>query len=998
MKSKRAVIAGAALAAATSIGVALWAAQTGTQVTNDGGSSEGAAGALVRRPSSTGAEPAGATHSIRGQVVNAEGGPLAGAKVVAVAASDPGLSCSVCEQSAFECEAPETIRMVLAAIRKPGFTLALPLSETVSDGEGRFTLTALEQGLNGIVVTTADTTQRGKFELDTDKEEIAVLTLAPPTSYTISVNDSEQQPLADVDVVAFDPETNELHEGRTRADGTFTVTTASELLWLATAGNGWVPRASFVSRNQALVLSRPRTVIVHLVQSSRPIDAEISLSAAGENDDKHAHHARSENGVARFTGLPSATWSVTARKGNLVASPVQFDADPPVTEVTIELEPSGRLMVSVIDAAALPVAGVEAALVRNEYDDVGRATTASNGALLVFGPLPVGSYRLTLTPDLSEAASAHRSTARTVEITAGDTQIEMVLDLKILITGRVVAADGKPLIGASVRVVDELNLHSGNDTVTADGGVFELDVAERGSWQLLSQNPEGFAERVIDVPAPFVELKLDVRACVALTVDGIAPELVEKTMMMAQSFDGPAFSSERLLDARGQAMLCGLPSGQARISGYLEGYLPPDHVALVKAGQATPVRLTMVKASDLSGRVTDQNGEPVPGAKITSGEQLISFTGDHGESLGLFEFNRAGLGESFALVAQREGYEASAVIRVRAPSSGVVLQMRALPRLKGRIVSRASLPLIDLMINGERIPDEAHGRFIVSAEKTLLVTALNHLDLAYEVPKAATELGDLAVEPRPAIKGQVIDSSGQPVAAATIESVGFTGNGSVTSDLRGEFTATLEEPLAAPFPVTAKARRLTGTASFKPGDRIVIMVTEPTKVRGKVVGGDGRGMAASVFVSNRQEETRNAESGPDGTFTLELSEGPWQFSTRSSRIAQTVLIHGAEQDILLGTPPGTCGLIVQGGAALQRIRLLPAGAQLSDSDDALPAGAVELGPGFRANGLTCGKYMMVSDFETGQLSTAISLSRGEASVLVVAPPAEAPAPADGGSW
>ncbi len=925
--------------------------------------------------------------SITGTVVDANDAPVVGARVTVTleaAILSERVKCHLCGQSALDCTDLATVLSTREVIRRDVFAPKV-LAQTVTDQAGQFHFEGLpELQLVFSARSSAGAGGFGSAIAEAEQDEVGVTVYeAKPFEITVTSEvDGATPPPARV--MAYDEVTGQIFDGRTDHEGKFVVTTPAQSLWVSAEADGFLTTANRLTTGDALTLSEAHTVIVHTVRGSKPIEAEVVLAVSNpfeEADDPHAHHAKTINGTARFENLPFQAFTVGARAGALMSAPEEVSINQPETQVTIDLEVSGRLMLSVVDEAGDPVPFVTVSLMRSDSQTIASASSQDKGELIVLGPVPQGAYSVTIS---TQADAPVRQTTRTVEVLPGDTPVEVVMTPKLMVSGRVLTADGKPVLKARVNVRDELQMQSEMSADTDDDGVFMVEVPEVGVWKVLVTHKDGATERLASVPGPPLELRLEARAGVHLVVADEKGAPVEGATIVVQS-ESDRMASESRTDARGEVTVLGLPRGTSTIYSYAKGYLRAEAPLEAELGRVAQVRLTLDTASRLAGTVVDESGAPVSGAIIAASEQVsLAYT----QTGGLFSTEEVAAGKTYTLHAQCDGYEPSADQAITVPSEGVQFRLKALPKMTGRVVTDNGAPLGEYVVNNDRLtnPD---GRFSVAKAEEVAIAAKGYRTVFQKVPPGTLDLGEITLAAQERLSGLVVDAEGRPAVNAQVSSMVMLED--VFTDAKGEFTASIVEDQKEPFEVSAFLRRYSARTVIKPGQGVTLRLVAPTKVHGKVLAADGRGRAVTVFATGDREDALTIDTSNDGLFTVELKPGRWLFSTRLNQAMQAIQISGDSQEVVLGAPPGTCGVVIDTNDKITSAQATPTSAGApADPSGFAPAGTVILGPGYRAGGIPCGEYDIVAEFETGPAHAVVSV-RGEQTHVAMKAPDAAPA-------
>ena len=167
----------------------------------------------------------------------------------------------------------------------------------------------------------------------------------------------------------------------------------------------------------------------------------------------------------------------------------------------------------------------------------------------------------------------------------------------------------------------------------------------------------------------------------------------------------------------GRFRFAGLPRGRFQglwvdHSGFVE-----THVPGVEAPAATPVRIQLVEARSLAGRVVDPDGQPVAGARValvetdsglllgggfSRGARLSSLADTDAD--GRFVLDRVPPG-TVGIEVRAIGFRNRSVPGVRIPKDGeaepVEISLRPGPYLEGRVLDSRGRPVKDAMVRAE---------------------------------------------------------------------------------------------------------------------------------------------------------------------------------------------------------------------------------------------------------------------------------------------------------
>jgi RNA polymerase sigma factor (sigma-70 family) len=338
-----------------------------------------------------------------------------------------------------------------------------------------------------------------------------------------------------------------------------------------------------------------------------------------------------------------------------------------------------------------------------------------------------------------------------------------------------------------------------------------------------------------------------------------------------------------------------LVSASAR--GFAATLTPPFEL---KARQRRQVSLTLQPGGEvLHGRVLDEGGGPIPGARVTARIALSGGLLPPGPAK-LLQALADGEGRYELALSPRE-YTVRAEANGYAPLETTVAVTRALrqdfrlhpaARLSGRIVERATgQPVagadVEVMSTNFRdgggaratradgegrfgFDDLAAGQYRIDARHGTLVGAGPVVDL---IAAAGVEGVEVALDPAVAVTGRLIADSGRAVAGVEVAIGSRTAVSGEDGGFRIEGVATGRQRLR----VTTSTEGWRGTGKdLEIGPRgldgVEITVSMGGLLTGQVLRTDGQ-PAAGVYVRAHPEDGRTlasfaAETGPEGSFQI----------------------------------------------------------------------------------------------------------------------------------
>ncbi|HEY0094333.1 MAG TPA: carboxypeptidase regulatory-like domain-containing protein, partial [Archangium sp.] len=698
-------------------------------------------------------------------------------------------------------------------------------------------------------------------------------------------------------------------EAVTGKDGTFTLPELGEgpFYVLATA-EGFLPAVeSLVEAGPQPVrlrLETSRTLEVRVTRQGAPVTATVRLKA-----DHLAREARAEGGVARFEGLYPDELVVTAEAGKLGAVPRTLTLSESLTQVTLELEDAGTLLVTVVDESGEPVPSPELVL-RTARGKPLQSQKPSTGALVQFGPLAVGDYVL------EGKAQGYRDAQLPARVKQGETALELELARATLISGQVLDQYGRPAPNVSVLVQPT------GDAVTADGeGHFTAAVPTPGLYELHAHHSEwGGGQVKATAPAEGVKLELEPRAALEVTVMGEGRRLEGADVVLWVDNEN-IFRSDTSSGPEGLVPMRGLPPGTYSMVATHRDYLPSERQKVVVAdGQTQRVTVTLEPGAVIRGEVVDTRGAPVAEASVSvlprMAEPAVT------DAQGRFEVRALKPGRPYLVEARHSKYDQRE--RVQGSAGGepvrVVMEERAV--FSGRVVSSDGEPVRRFRLD-EHDVSSADGRFEVALQTAgdrviVSVEAPGFEPLMVDKPAQPADLGDLVLERAPTVTGRVRDEGGGPVADAVVSCDACED--SVMTGPDGHFVLP-SPPFVAKFNVSARKGRLSASApaSREGTPTTVELVLKPaTKLYGTVYGADGRPAAGFQLegVHGDRGEPLSIVTGPDGRYSVDVSPGHYRFALGQMREfsgepALLVQVGGGEQRLDIGPAPGTASLTVQ---------------------------------------------------------------------------------------
>jgi protocatechuate 3,4-dioxygenase beta subunit len=585
-----------------------------------------------------------------------------------------------------------------------------------------------------------------------------------------------------------------------------------------------------------------------------------------------------------------------------------FDSSEENALFDIQVPPASGTSGRVVDEAGKPVAGARILVVASEtgFDGdsryIGEGRTGADGAFAV--------------PDAPEGTRVVLvRAAGFVPVTR--VQIEARSDEKIslqrggTVKGAVLDVSGKPAAGVIV-TAEEVAAQ------TDAQGNFRMAGVSAGAHRLQALWKEDFAAQKDSVRVKKGEeteasLKLRLGSAIPGTVveEGTRKPVagVRISAYASTGFGGFARRrAERMArtDARGRFRLPGLAPARYAVQAAKEGYLSAQVAGVNASGQSVPpTNLALRKAASISGKVTDEKGQPVAGARVritremgmrrllrgAAGNPAALFGGQGVLTVADGTFRLRGLEpeRNLSVEAARSGYATARKpgVSVKAGDAikDVVLVVRRGLEARGKVVDAQGQPVAgaqlraihkeDGLMGGARVqmrlmgmdrdkPDAVTGNDGAFLLKGLEVGQYT-LAIAREgfarktVPSLEVKATGENVWPPVTlvagapIAGLVRDSAGGPISGAQIFAIDVGSGGrpqNGTSDADGKFRLegfTAERPILVN--VTAQGYAALQRNVTPPAADIAVVLKSAGTVRGRVEDADTKKPVTDFTIS-----------------------------------------------------------------------------------------------------------------------------------------------------
>jgi hypothetical protein len=611
----------------------------------------------------------------------------------------------------------------------------------------------------------------------------------------------------------------------------------------------------------SLRLPSPRRLEVKLLSGATPVEGVVILQG-----DHLARELAAPGGQGVADGLYPGELVVRGVAGALASAPQRVTLSAAVTRLTLQLERSGRIVVSVLDEGGQPVPDAAVQLLTRTGETVVKRSLQA-GEPAVLGPMAQGDYQVRVT------AETYQPVTLPAALRGEELTLEAVLSRGTLIAGRVIDEYGRAAPGVSVLLAPT------GDSVLSDAeGRFRAAVPSPGLYTLQAHHSDwGGGEVKVTAPKTDVELQLEARgsAEITVTVDG---RRVEGAHAMLYHQTGN-YRSDRPSGADGVVLMRGLPADTYLLVATHPDFLPSERQTLTLSdGQTLKAAAALRPGAAITGEVVDTTGLPVPGVLVVvtpRGAEPATT-----DSAGKFRLAPLRPKGTYAVRVTQRGLEQSDRVLATPGGEPVRLVVKRQPVFRGRVLGEGQ-PLKSFRVDEFEVTS-ADGRF----ELPLPATA-DRVIVAVEAPgyepqtvdrPTTPELGDFDLRKAPLVTGVVRDDTGAAVPEAVVSCDACEQ--SVLSDGEGRFSLG-RPPLQREFKVIARKGRRAATrvVTDRASSGLELVLKPGVVLTGTAWLPDGR-PAAGVELSgvhvDRSEPT-SVVTGADGTFSMELMPGTWRF-------------------------------------------------------------------------------------------------------------------------
>jgi hypothetical protein len=511
---------------------------------------------------------------------------------------------------------------------------------------------------------------------------------------------------------------------------------------------------------------------------------------------------------------------------------------------------------------------------------------------------------------------AHRRTATTAERgSTGPAAMVRPLARPAAVVGRVLGTNGRAATGVTVVAAP-----GGVEARTGDDGRFRLEVEDGSMVRLEAHHSDlGWATAEVHAPATDVQLRLQPRAGIELQVLAQGMPVPGAVVTVRQRGGEPAvFNADRTTDAQGTLRFLGLPGGPLEVEALSPETGARNALQLeAREGAVSQVKLFLPGVGVVQGTVVTRSGEPVAGALVgvDGAEGLPATSGKDGS----FALKGLRTGRDYRLTARTADLVLDTQVTARAGQTGVRLVLRDRPIYRGRVVGPGAAPLRSFSIDGRPFAAE-DGRFALPLDPRegrieIRVAAEGMQTRLVQAGASLSELGDIALQPAPELRGQVKLPSGQPAEDAEVS----VGAETTRTDRAGGFVLPIREgpPAGGALLVHAARGDLTASAEASLPGSVELVLAGEQPVRVRVLGPSGA-PAGGRTVQLSGARTYAWTTGEDGTVGGKALAGEYRVST-DAQPGRVWFVRLPSQEVVLGPASGSASLEVDVLAPLEAL-------------------------------------------------------------------------------
>ena len=497
------------------------------------------------------------------------------------------------------------------------------------------------------------------------------------------------------------------------------------------------------------------------------------------------------------------------------------------------------------------------------------------------------------------------------------------------VQGQVLTSAGQPAPGVTV-----VSLPEGTEAKTGNDGRFRLEAEEGSTVHLQAHHSDlGFAATEVRAPATDVQLRLAPRAGLEVHVLAQGAPVPDAVVTVRQrGGEAAVFHADRTTGADGTMRFLGLPGGPLDVEALSPMSGARSALQLeAREGAVSQVRLYLPVVGVVQGTVVTRSGKPVAGA-VVGVEEVEGLPTTSGKD-GSFALKGLRTDRDYRLTARTPDLLLDTPVTARAGQTGVRLVVRDRPVYRGRVVGPAGAPLKAFFVDGRSF-DAEDGRFAVpldarDGQVQLRVGAAGMETRTVQAGGTVSELGDIALQRAPELRGTVTLASGEPAADAEVTAGGDTAR----TDSSGSFVLAVRDPLPAGSSLRVNAVKGDLTASAEtslPGPvQLVLGGEQPVRIR--VLDPSGA-PAARRAVQLSGTRSYAWTTGEDGSVSGKALAGEYRVST-DAQPGRVWFIRLPAENVVLGPASGSASLEVDVSAPLEALWIERGVAQAPSSSE-----------------------------------------------------------------
>jgi len=438
-----------------------------------------------------------------------------------------------------------------------------------------------------------------------------------------------------------------------------------------------------------------------------------------------------------------------------------------VGPIEIRLDPGARIDGRVLDPYGVPVVGARVRVgFRLEWGGSGQSvSTRKDGRFEISGGVPPGEIEIV-------ARYGDLAVRREIDLGPAGATVELILEPRQGLTGRVIDPEGTPVGGARVeaRPLEPDRVSSYTSVQTDRRGRFHLEL-EPGKYRVAASE-QGFVEAVLEPvvveegPPREIELRLQRGATIFGRLTGLEAEELSQVELRGVSEAGTRMVKGKA-DYAGGYRLSGLQPGSWSVQARIEGQSVEGAVTILTDDREVQLDLHFPQGLLLSGTVL-RNEEPVAGARVQlvgpEGAGILDMSAATTGHLGRFRFRGLEPG-AYRLWIREPRSQWGAERRIEIWSDQDLVIETWSTRVTGRVLDGEGHPISQVQVvlqpaareglgfvGSVQVSTGADGRFVIPAVASgtwrLRVQAAGHGALLHVVTVAGPErdLGDLVLE------------------------------------------------------------------------------------------------------------------------------------------------------------------------------------------------------------------------------------------------------------